>query len=314
MTILSKTKYLGETMIKITSVQDAVKDTGLKCVVHGLSGAGKTRLCATTGESTLILNVEGGLLSIVDAPSYIKTAKIENLEQFDEVYQFLKEQRTSGNQEFSWVAIDSISDVAETVLKNEMEKSNDPRKSYPAFQAEMIRLIKAFRDLEGYNVIMTAKQGLVKDEYTGITLRVPSMPGNKLGPAIPYLFDNVFALRVEKDEDGEDYRVIQTSRDILYEAKDRSGKLNMYEKPDLQHIFNKTHGTTPAVIVERSDEPPQEEKVETQPDKEFYWLDRASMEYGICFSKEQIEEKIKAEDGLVVEISKEQYIDIDDDI
>jgi hypothetical protein len=228
--------------VKITSLREMVEDTGLKALVHGLAGAGKTVLCATTGEPTLILSVEEGLLSIVDAPDYIQAASVKTLVDFMDVYELLKEQRASGNQVYKWVAIDSISDIAEVILKNEMDKCNDPRKSYPAFQAEVISLIKGFRDLKGYNVIMTAKQAMIKDDYTGITLRQPAMPGNKLGPAIPYLFDEVFALRVEKDENGNDYRVIQTNRDIMFEAKDRSGKLDMFEPASLKKIYEKIHG------------------------------------------------------------------------
>jgi len=68
------------------------------------------------------------------------------------------------------------------------------------------------------------------------------MPGNKLGPPLPYLFDEVFALRVEEAQDGSLYRVLQTSRDIMYEAKDRSGALDLYEPPKLHHIYKKIYG------------------------------------------------------------------------
>jgi hypothetical protein len=228
--------------VKITSLREAVKDNGLKALVHGLAGAGKTVLCATTGAPTLILSVEGGLLSIIDAPDYIHTVSVKTLAEFEEVYAMLKNAVIAGEREYEWIALDSISDIAETVLANELEKSPDPRKAYPAMQAEITKLIKGFRDLPHYHVIMTAKQDIRKDEYTGISLRMPFMPGTKLGSQIPYLFDEVFALRVEKDENGDDYRVLQTNRDIMYEAKDRSGKLNMFERPSLKRILQKIHG------------------------------------------------------------------------
>ena len=49
---------------------------------------------------------------------------------------------------------------------------------------------------------MSAKMERTKDEITGGMLYGPSMPGAKLGQAIPYLFDEFFVLRVEKDPDG----------------------------------------------------------------------------------------------------------------
>jgi len=298
--------------VKITSIDEAVEDNGLKILVHGLAGAGKTVLCATTGSPTLILNVEGGLLSIVGAPDYIHTAKIESISDLDEIYHMLKKQRADDEQFYQWAAIDSISDVAETILKNELEKCNDPRKSYPAFQAEVTRLMKAFRDLEGYNIIMTSKQDLVKDDYTGITLRVPAMPGNKLGPTVPYLFDEVFALRVEKDEEGEDYRVIQTSRDIMFEAKDRSGKLNMFEKPSLKHILKKIHGEA-VVEVEmkvktkkaKPDEKTSGEKGEPDEACDIPWFHEASETVGIATKTEF--DKMMSNGDEIAEISKDQY-------
>ena len=42
----------------------------------------------------------------------------------------------------------------------------------------------------------------------GRMLYSPSMPGNKTAQALPYFFDEVLALRVEKDADGQPQRGI----------------------------------------------------------------------------------------------------------
>ena len=68
---------------------------------------------------------------------------------------------------------------------------------------------------------------------------MPSMVGAKLPQAIPYLFDEVFALRVDKNDEGETTRWLQTEKDWQYEAKDRSGVLDQFEVSDLTHIFLK---------------------------------------------------------------------------
>ena len=290
--------------INITSIEEAIEDNGVKILVHGLAGAGKTVLCATTGAPTLILNVEGGLLSLKGAPSYIQTAKIGNINEFEEVYALLEKERDEGNQRFDWIALDSISDIAEAVLKVEMDLCADPRKSYPAFQARVIGLIKDFRDLAGYNVIMTAKQMMTKDDYTGITLRSPSMPGNKLGPQVPYLFDEVFALRVDKDEDGDDYRTLQTSRDIMYEAKDRSGMLDTFEPPSLKKILKKIHAeeveeVDGAISIEITDE-----GIKIK-DEVVYW-EHSSGKVGECLESE-FADLCDDADGEIEEISQKKY-------
>jgi hypothetical protein len=88
-------------------------------------------------------------------------------------------------------------------------------------------------------VYFSCKQERQKDEASGANLYYPSMPGQKLGQGLAYYFDEVFALRVEKDADGNPYRALQTSRDFNYEAKDRSGALDMFEPPSLAAIAAK---------------------------------------------------------------------------
>jgi hypothetical protein len=70
------------------------------------------------------------------------------------------------------------------------------------------------------------------------------MPGNMLKQGVGYFFDEVMALRVEKDADGNPTRWLQTSRDYNYEAKDRSGALEMFESPDLAAIAAKISSST----------------------------------------------------------------------
>jgi hypothetical protein len=68
------------------------------------------------------------------------------------------------------------------------------------------------------------------------------MPGNKTGQALPYFFDEVLALRVEKDSEGVTQRALMCDSDGLWLAKDRSGKLEAWEAPDLGAIIAKIQG------------------------------------------------------------------------
>ena len=70
----------------------------------------------------------------------------------------------------------------------------------------------------------------------------PSMPGNKTGQALPYFFDIVAALRVEKDAEGVVHRGLMCQSDGLWQAKDRSGKLDAWEAPDIGAIIEKIGG------------------------------------------------------------------------
>jgi hypothetical protein len=88
---------------------------------------------------------------------------------------------------------------------------------------------------------MSAKLEKTQDEM-GRVLYAPSMPGNKTGQSLPYFFDEVLALRVEKDAEGMTRRALMTDGDGLWLAKDRSGKLEVWEDADLGEIIKKIGG------------------------------------------------------------------------
>ena len=224
--------------IQLKSTKDAALD-GIKILVHGPAGAGKTSLCATTGESTLIISAESGLLSLrgVDIP----VIEVKSLDQLYEAYDFVV--NSEEGRAFKWVCLDSISEIAEVVLNNEKKVAKDPRQAYGALAEKMTDIIRAFRDLPGRNVYFSCKQERSKDEQTGAMLYFPSMPGNTLKQGVGYFFDEVFALRVEKDADNNPTRWLQTARDYNYEAKDRSGSLDMFETPSLASIASKISST-----------------------------------------------------------------------
>ncbi len=209
---------------------------GVKVLVYGQAGVGKTALIATLPQP-IVLSAEGGLLSLqeIDMP-YVEISSIDTLR---EAYSWLKE--SSEAKTYQSVALDSISEIAEVVLNTEKKATKDPRQAYGAMQEQMADIIRAFRDLPGRHVYMSAKLEKTQDEM-GRVLYAPSMPGNKTGQALPYFFDEVLALRVEKDEGGATQRALMTDSDGLWLAKDRSGKLDAWEAPDLGAIIKKIGG------------------------------------------------------------------------
>lgn len=209
---------------------------GVKVLVYGQAGAGKTSLI-TTLPNPIVLSAEGGLLSIQDAN--LPYLEIGNMETLKEAYEWL--QGSSEAKSFESVALDSISEIAEVVLNYEKKVAKDPRQAYGSMQEQMADIIRAFRDLPNRHVYMSAKLEKTQDEM-GRVLYAPSMPGNKTGQALPYFFDEVLALRVEKDAEGVTQRALMCDSDGLWLAKDRSGKLSPWEAPDLSEIIAKIGG------------------------------------------------------------------------
>jgi hypothetical protein len=241
--------------LKIESVDESIKHDGIKALVYGMLGAGKTKLCATptlNGDPVLIINAEGGLLSLQDIPkeqkSLISVAKARSFSDIEEIYTHLmKENR------YSWVCIDSISEIAEVVLKSEKATEKDGRAAYGNLADIMMDMLRTFRDMPKYNVMMTAKMTRFTDEISNRTMYWPLMPGKQLTNGIGYLFDEVFALRVEGNEEDGYERYLQTSRDIQYEAKDRSGRLDMFEPANIAHIEQKITSEIPVEDAASSD-------------------------------------------------------------
>lgn len=213
-----------------------VHASGIKVLVYGHAGSGKTSLIPTL-PSPVVLSAEGGLLSIagVDVP-YIE---INSMASLKDAYEWAASSAEAAS--FQSVALDSISEIAEVVLNYEKKNTKDPRAAYGAMQEQMAEIIRAFRDLPGRHVYMTAKLDKATDEQ-GRVLYSPSMPGNKTGQSLPYFFDEVFALRVEKDAEGHPVRALMTQSDGLWLAKDRSGRLDPWEAPDLGAIIAKIGG------------------------------------------------------------------------
>lgn len=210
----------------------------LKILVHGEAGTGKTRLCATTGvpDETVIISAEGGLLSLRDTS--LTAVECSSKEDVIDAYRWLCESDEARG--IQWVCIDSISEIAEQVLAHERGQTKDPRRAYGELALVMDKLIKSFRDLDRH-VYMTCKTERIQSE-AGL-IWSPSMPGNKTGQSLPFLFDELFCLRCHKDsESGEIKRWLQCQADGTYAAKDRSGSLEMYEAPSLEHIHAKILG------------------------------------------------------------------------
>lgn len=214
----------------------SVHTDGIKLVVYGMSGAGKTSLIPTL-PNPIIISAESGLLSIQG--SNIPYIDIDSYDSLMEAYKFITQSEEAKG--FDSIAIDSISEIGEVVLAHEKRVNKDGRAAYGEMAVQVMEIMRAFRDVKGKHIYFSAKCEKSQDE-TGRILYAPSMPGAKLAQQIPYLVDEVFALRVEKDSEGAVQRALMCNSDGLWQAKDRSGKLSAWEAPDLGDIIKKIGG------------------------------------------------------------------------
>jgi hypothetical protein len=210
---------------------------GIKTLVYGGAGAGKTKL-VSTAPAPVLISAESGLLSLreFDIPVW----QIYSIADMYAAYNWLTQSAEA--KQFQTICLDSISEIAEVCLAEAKKRNKDPRAAYGDLIDEMLLLVKGFRDLPNKHIYVSAKMEHYKDDASNTVKYGPSMPGKVVGPALPYLFDEVFHMGVGKDEKGADFRYLRTQLDFQYEAKDRSGVLAPFEQPDLSYLFNKILG------------------------------------------------------------------------
>jgi len=220
--------------LQITTTDKLSIEHGIKCLIYGRAGTGKTWLCGTAPRP-LIISAESGILTLRNKA--VPVTVVNNLKDVEDAYAWLT---TSPQAAYiDTVCLDSLSEIAEVCLAAAKRATKDGRKAYGEMADNMLPMIKAFRDLPGKHVVMTCKEGYLRDETTGLMRFGPTCPGQQLPKDLPYLFDEVFNTGVGAGTDGTRFHYLRTAPDMQYEAKDRSGMLDDIEYPDLTHVFRK---------------------------------------------------------------------------
>lgn len=222
----------------------------IKALIYGESKGGKTYLVKSLHDrkpgSVLILTTEKGNLSLGDWD--IPSIDINSIEDFREAYE--KITTDPAYKAFERIALDSITDIAETCLSAEKRKLSDGRAAYGNTNDIIGDMVRKFRDIPDRDIYFIAQLDKVQDEK-GKLMYGPAMPGKTLTQQLPFWFDIVLALRVETGEDGKPMRVFQCESDGQWIAGNRGGKLAMWEYPaDLAMIFDKIRGVWVAPVAE----------------------------------------------------------------
>lgn len=222
--------------IVIRTTDQISKEAGAKVLCYGETSAGKTALIQTAPRP-LIISGEKGLLSLKKFK--IPATEVKSLQDLGNVYLWLMQ--SADARHIDTIAVDSWSELAEVFLQELLPLAKDPRNAFYEVQRRVLEMTRLFRDIPNKNVYITAKAIFEKDEVSGAMKWMPMMPGTKLSQQLPFLFDEVWALRLSSAKDpitGLNYRYIQTQPDLQYTAKSRSG-LAAQEAPDLTQLFSK---------------------------------------------------------------------------
>lgn len=201
---------------------------GLKVLLYGPSGMGKTRFAATFPRP-LFLDLEGGLRSTIKVKSVLRYPKnpneeITSLEQVKKFYKLVKETK---NPNFETIVLDTLTELQGLVSKNVLSKYNAERLyddqmtrgDYGKANRDFLNIIRLFLKLP-YHIVFTAHSTQPDDPEE---LVIPKFVGKQIGPDLTQIMEMIGFCHVVKGKDGGSEYVVSFRASPRYIAKDRMG-------------------------------------------------------------------------------------------
>jgi phage nucleotide-binding protein len=211
----------------------------LKMVVYGSSGVGKT-VFASTAPNAIFLNAEAGMLSIAD--KNIDSVEVKSFADIRQSFDFLKNEKHN----YKTVVIDSLTEVQKKSMDLILESRGKEQPTIADWGSniEQIRkMCRQFRDLP-MNVIFIALERTDKDSDEAVNSKMPALQGATLPQEVMGFVDIVGYMQAQEkiEEATKEKKIVrairvQPSQTII--AKDRSGKLDIWEQPNFETIYNK---------------------------------------------------------------------------
>ena len=206
---------------------------GVKALAYGGPGTGKTPMINTAPRPVLCV-VEPGMLSM-------RTSNVPAWEAYDapKIDEFFKWLFTSNEaRNFDTVGIDSISQLAEIILTEELKRNKDGRRAYGEMSRRVMEIVNALYYLPQKHIYLIGKQALADEG--GMMRKKPYFPGQDLNVKIPHMYDEILHIgQANIPGQAKPVVAIRTAETFDIMARDRSGRLAELEPPDLTALFNK---------------------------------------------------------------------------
>lgn len=254
----------------ITANERAAEKGGVKALILGPYGIGKTSLLRTLNPATtLFVDGEAGDLAVqdvdVDAMRPETWPECRHLAAFiggpnhsfapdasysPDHYEAAVQMFGSADalDKFDTIFVDSITKVSRLCLQwasQQPEAYNDKGKkdlrgAYGLLGREMLAWVTQLQHCRGKNVIFTCAMEQTKDDF-GRMVWEPHLEGAKTGRELPGIVDEVISMTLLDDGEGGVYRGFVTHKDNPFglPAKDRSGRLDLIEEPHLGKLIAK---------------------------------------------------------------------------
>ncbi len=206
---------------------------GVKCLVFGGAGSGKTPIF-NTAPRPLLLAVEPGMLSM--RGSTVPAFEANTVAKIDDFFKWFLSSVEAKN--YDTLGVDSVSQMAEIYVEDALRTNSHGMKAYGEMATKVMKHINALYYHPQKHLYLIAKQTVV--EENSVQKRKPYFPGKDLNVKIPHLFDEILHLGLHNIPGvvGQQ-KAFCTKEQYDVFARDRSGRLNEFEPPNLTDIFNK---------------------------------------------------------------------------
>lgn len=217
-------------------------------LTYGRPGVGKTHAIRTCDGDTLLLAAESGQVSLADVD--IDYIDIEGATHLQSVSKGL----ATTDHGYEWIALDSVSEMAQMILEYELEQTKHGQQAYGSMADRVRKMMRHYRGLDA-NVYFSAKQS--RETSGSVIKKMPDFPGNSLNAnnSIAHDFDFVFALictdelspaedRLHCRDGRYRYFLTEPQDEWIASKRDPFGALDARESVDLGAIRRKVLAAT----------------------------------------------------------------------
>jgi hypothetical protein len=238
---LSLLELVNMNISDLKAAGEFAQNFGVKAVVYGPAGTGKTPIL-NTAPRPLLLACEPGLLSM--RGSKVPTYEAYEPKRIDEFFKWFFNSTETKN--FDTLGIDSTSQMADIYLQDALKNNKHGLKAYGEMASSTMEHLRTLYYTRYKHTYLICKEE-IKD-LDGQSMRRPYFPGQVLPIDVPHMYDLILRL-AKTNVPGMQGEVLAFqcigSYNIL--SRNRTGNLSQYEEPNFAKLVDKAMNAPPMV-------------------------------------------------------------------